>query len=72
MISYNDKKIQELFEETTIWKNGTEIRRYYKGKKWARLLWDLIHPDQLCEGFDIHHISQLLHAEACSLFKEDY
>jgi len=50
--------IKEMFEETTIWKSGrnSERRRFYRGKYWYRVLWDLMHPDQPCKNFVIHHI----------------
>jgi len=47
--------IQGMFRETTIWKSSG--RRFYKGKYWARVYWDLMNPDQPCKGFDIHHIN---------------
>jgi len=48
--------IEEMFKDTIIRDYyGKGYRRYYKSRKWARVLWDLKHPDQSCKGFDIHH-----------------
>lgn len=49
--------IEEIFKGTTICKSGRnrEVRRFYKSEKWARIFWDIMNPDQLCKGFDIHH-----------------
>jgi len=47
-----NKIIEEMFAETTVRKDG---RRYYKGKRWYRILWDLKHPELPCKGFIIHH-----------------
>ena len=48
--------IEKMFKETTVCKTSGERRRFYKGKYWYRVLWDLCNPDQPCEGFIIHHI----------------
>ena len=48
--------IEEMYKKTTIRKCGRNgERRFYKGKYWHRVLWDLKHPDQPCKDFDIHH-----------------
>lgn len=49
--------IEEMLKETTVWKCGRngESRRFYGQEKWCRILWDLLHPESPCAGFDIHH-----------------
>jgi len=52
----NNLNIEEMFKETTVWNTSGGRRRYYGQEKWYRVYWDLMHPDQPCEGYDIHHI----------------
>jgi len=49
--------IEEMFKETTVCKTGRDgyQRRFYKGKYWYRVLWDLCNPELPCKDFDIHH-----------------
>jgi len=55
----NKEMIEEMYKETTVRKSGRngEQRRFYKGKRWPRVLWDLCNPDRPCKGYDIHHIN---------------
>jgi len=51
----NKEMIDEMYKETTIRKSNSGLRRYYKGKYWARVYWDLCNPESPCKNYDIHH-----------------
>jgi len=50
-----NKTIEEMFEKTYVKDYGEGARRYYKSKRWARVIWDIMHPESPCKDFDIHH-----------------